>query len=155
MKSLTKFALLTALLLPICPLALANAPCTDKSDAKAAQKAVEATLAAAKEDQKMHEAAVEKEIKTRAAAASWNKDKQSKVFMDVLASPQFAAFEKEKQPYSMELMNIMMAAASEPKGPSAKAQCEAARRMTELMPKIKAVNAKQYAYMAAAVRAAK
>jgi hypothetical protein len=128
----------------------ADAACNSATGAKDVQRQVDATLAEMRADEKLRQAEVERVAKARAEAQSWSKEKQGKVWLQIIASPKFMAFEREKQPYVQELMRML---GSKPK--SGKEECQLVQRIAAMMPAIKAINARQYAFMADEIRAAK
>jgi hypothetical protein len=93
---------------------------------------------------------VERVADTRAKAQSWSAEKRSKIWLQLLVSPKFMAFEREKQPFVQELMRIL---ASKPK--NGQEECRLVQRIAAMLPAIKAINARQYAFMAGEIRVAK
>jgi hypothetical protein len=124
--------------------------CSSASGAKGVQRKVEATFAEMRVDQKKREAEVERVAEARAKAQSWSAEKRGKVWLQVLMSPKFMAFEREKQPYVEELMRVI---GSKPK--NNEEECRTVQRIAAMMPAIKAINARQYAFMADEIRVAK
>jgi DNA repair exonuclease SbcCD ATPase subunit len=127
-----------------------DAACSSATGAKDVQRQIEATFAEMRADEKRRQAEVDRVAETRAKAQSWSKEKQGQVWMQVLASPKFMAFEREKQPYVQELMRVL---GSKPK--SGQEECQLVKRIAATLPAIKAINARQYAFMADEIRAAK
>lgn len=127
-----------------------DAVCNSATGAKDVQRQVEATFAEMRADEKLRQAEVDRVAKARAEAQSWSKEKQGKVWLQIIASPKFMAFEREKQPYVQELMRML---GSKPK--SGKEECQLVQRIAAMMPAIKAINARQYAFMADEIRVAK
>lgn len=146
-------ALAVTLLAPVS--AVAGPDCSTAEGAQAAQEQIEAALAEIQADQRAREAEVDKEIDAKAAAAAWSDAKRSEVLLRIATSPGFAAFEEEKQPFTQELMKLMTSTPPLTAPGGRQAQCESMNRLTALLPKLKEVNARQYAHMAAQVRAAK
>jgi len=140
------------------PLALKPAPqtqlsesvCNSTTGVKDVQHHIEAALAEMRTDEKKHQAEVERVAQAQARAQSWNSEKRGNIWLKILASPKFTAFEREKRPYAQELMRIL---ASKPKG--GQEECKIMQRIAATLPAIKAINAKQYAFMADEIRAAK
>jgi hypothetical protein len=114
------------------------------------QRQIEATFAEMRADQKQRQSEVERVADARASAEKWSKEKRSSVWMSILASPRFAALEQEKRPYVQELLSI---ATSNPK--SAQERCQLVKRIAATLPAIKALNAKQYSFMADQIRSSK
>lgn len=124
--------------------------CSSTTGAKDVQRQVEAALAAMRADQRRHEAELDRLVEERAQARSWSKEQRGKVMLQLLASPKFMAFEREKQPYVQELMRII-----ESKPKSGQEECQLVQRVSATLPAIKAINARQYAFMAEELRVAK
>lgn len=128
----------------------ADAACSSAAGAKDVQRQIEATFAEIRADEKQRQAEVERVAQARAKAQSWSKEKQSNVWFQLLASPKFMAFEREKQPYVQEMMRVI---ASKPK--SVQEECLLVQRIAAMMPAIRAINARQYTFMADEIRATK
>jgi hypothetical protein len=127
-----------------------DAVCSSAAGAKGVERQIEATFAAMRADEKKHQAEVDQVAQARAKAQSWSAEKRSQVWMQLLGTPKFAAFEREKQPYMDELMQVL---GSKPK--NGKDQCRLVQRIAAMLPAIKSINARQYAYMADEIRVAK
>lgn len=128
----------------------APADCTTAEDAAAMQATIQSSLDVVRKDQRAHEDEVDREMDTKAAAAGWSRQRQSRMFLDVLSSPQFAAIEKEKQPYTMQLVGIAMSKASDPQ-----TICANGLRIKDIIDKVKVLNAREYGLMSDAIRAAR
>lgn len=124
--------------------------CGKDSSARDLERQVQDGLAEIRTDEKQHQAEVDRVAEAQAKAQSWSKEKQSKIWLQLLASPKFAAFEREKQPYVRELMRML---GSKPK--SGQEECRYMQRLSGMLPTIKAINARQYAFMADEIRKAK
>ncbi|MEK8030214.1 hypothetical protein AACH06_05205 [Ideonella sp. DXS29W] len=124
--------------------------CSSATGAKDVKRQIEATFADMRADEKQRQAEVDRVAQARATAQSWSKEKQGQVWMQVMASPKFMAFEREKQPYVQELMRVI---SSKPK--SGQEECQLVQRIAATLPAIKAINARQYAFMADEIRVAK
>jgi len=135
---------------PASPTQPSDAACSSATGAKDVQRQIEATFAEMRADEKRHQAEVDRVAQARAKAQSWSKEKQGKVWLDLIASPKFMAFEREKQPHVQELLRIM---GSKPKG--GQEQCQLVQRIAGMLPAIRAINARQYAFMADEIRVAK
>jgi len=138
---------------PVVPAAVAPAAdpaCKTSIGTQDVQHQIEATFAEMRADQKQRQSEVERVADARASAEKWSKEKRSSVWMSILASPRFAALEQEKRPYLQELMNI---ATSNPK--TAQERCQLVKRIAATLPAIKALNAKQYTFMADQIRSSK
>jgi hypothetical protein len=128
----------------------ADAACSSAVGAKGVEHKVEATFADMRADEKKHQAEVERVAQARAKAQSWSDEKKGKVWVQLLGSPKFTAFQREKQPYMDDLMRIL---GSKPK--NRQEECQLVQRIAAMLPAIKAINARQYALMADEIRAAK
>lgn len=124
--------------------------CGSADGAKGAERRIEAALAEMRADEKQRQAEVDRVYLARAKAQSWSDQKRGKVFLEILASPRFAAFEREKRPLVQELMRILGS-----KPVSGQEQCRLIQRIGATLPAIKAINARQYAFMADEIRVAK
>lgn len=124
--------------------------CSSAAGAKSAGSQIEATFAEMRADEKRHQAEVDRVAKAQAKAQSWSDEKRGKVWLQLLGSPKFMAFEREKQPYVQELMRVI---GSKPK--SGQEECRLIQRIAAMLPAIKAINARQYAFMADEIRVAK
>lgn len=127
------------------------ANCDTAAGLAAARTKVESTFRIVKEDQRQRQAQIDRELAARASAQKWSKDRQSQLFMGILSSPTFAAFEQKKQPYTAELMKIAMAGQTA----DSKQVCADVVRLNTIVEKIKVVNVQQYAFMLSEVKAAK
>lgn len=127
-----------------------DSACSSTSGAKDVESKIEAAFAEMRVDEKQRQAEVERVAQERAKAQSWSADKRGKVWLQILVSPKFTAFEREKQPYVQELMGIL---GSKPKNPEE--ECRLVQRIAATLPAIKAINGRQYSYMADAIRVAK
>jgi hypothetical protein len=127
-----------------------GAACSTKTGAQDLERQIQAALAAMRADEKQHQAEVDRVAQAQATAQSWSKDKRGKIWLQLMGSPKFMAFEREKQPYVQELMRVL---GSKPKsGPE---ECRLIQRIAAMLPAIKAINARQYAFMADEIRKAK
>jgi hypothetical protein len=127
-----------------------DAACSSATGAKDVERKIEATFATIRADEKEHQAEVERVADTRAKAQSWSAEKRSKIWLQLLGSPKFMAFERQKQPYVQDLMRILV---SKPK--NGQEECRLVQRIAAMLPAIKAINARQYAFMADEIRVAK
>jgi hypothetical protein len=127
-----------------------EATCSASTGAKDVERQLEATFVEIRADEKRRQGEVERVAEARAKAQSWSKDQQGKVWLQLLGSPKFMAFEREKRPYVQELMRVL---GSKPK--NAQEQCRLLQRIAATLPPIKAINARQYAFMADEIRVAK
>ncbi len=128
----------------------ADAACSSTTGAKDVEQQIKATFVEVRANEKQRQAEVERVVDARAKAQSWSDEKRCKIFLELLVSPKFMAFEREKQPYVQELMRIM---GSKPKnGPE---ECRLLQRIAATLPAIKAINTRQYAFMADQIRVAK
>lgn len=124
--------------------------CGSSAGAKDVQRRIEATFVEMRADEKKRQAEVERVADARAKEQSWSKEKRGKVWLQILSSSKFMAFEREKQPYVQELMRVI---GSNPK--NGQEECQLTQRIAAMLPAIKAINARQYAFMAEEIRAAK
>lgn len=127
-----------------------DSACSTTAGAKDVERQIEATFVQLRADEKQHQAEVERAAQARAKTQSWSAEKRSKVWLDLLVSPKFMAFEREKQPYVQELMRVM---GSKPK--NGQDECRLVQRIAATLPAIKAINARQYKFMADEIRVAK
>lgn len=140
------------------PLALSPSSKTQPSDtlcsstigANGVGRQIEATFVEMRADEKKQQAEVDRVALAQAKARSWSNEKQGKIWLQLLGSPKFKAFQREKQPYTDELMRIL---ASKPK--NGQEECRLVQRIATMLPAIKAINARQYAFMADEIRVAK
>lgn len=123
--------------------------CNVGTDSKGAAYSLESALAEVKADDKRRQDEVEQAAQARARERSWSKDKQSKVWLQILGMPKLWAIQREKQPFVQELMQIMT---TKPRNEQEK--CDQQRRIANTLPAIKAINARQYAFMMEQVRLA-
>lgn len=128
----------------------AEAVCSAATGTKDLERQLQATFGEIRADQKQREAEVERISQARAKAQSWSAEKRRDIWMQLLVSPKFGAFEREKLPYVQELMRVI---GSKPR--SGQEECRLLRRIAAMLPAIKAINARQYTYMAKAIQAAK
>lgn len=124
--------------------------CGSTIGAKAVDRQIEATFAEMRADEKKRQAEVDRVAQARAKAQAWSDEKRGKVWLQLLGSPKFMAFQREKQPYMDELMRVL---GSKPK--SRQEECRLVQRIAAVLPAIKAINARQYAFMADEIRVAK
>jgi hypothetical protein len=124
--------------------------CSSVKGAKEVQRQIDATFSQLRTDEKQHQAEVDRVAKAHAKEQSWSKERQGQFWLQLLASPKFMAFEQEKQPYMLELMRIL---GSKPK--NGLDQCRLLQSIAATLPTIKAINARQYTFMANAIRLAK
>lgn len=124
--------------------------CGSANGPKDVRRQIDATFVEIRANEKQRQDEVERVADARAKAQSWSKEKRSKVYLDMLMSPRFAAFEREKQPYVRELMSILVSKSTSPKD-----DCRILQRIAATLPHIKAINTRQYAFMADAIRVAK
>lgn len=136
-----------ALVLSALPAAAQTIDCSTPEGVKAATGQAEQYFNALRADQNKHQAAVEAELK----AKNFSKERSAQLFMNIMASKEFQAFEKEKQPYVMELLGIMQGKAER----GSKEECLGIKRIQEITEKVKVVNARQYGNMGMQVKAAK
>ena len=129
---------------------LSDSVCSAATGAKAVEHKIEATLVDIRADEKKRQAEVDRVAQARAKAQSWSDEKRGKIWLQLLGSPKFMAFEREKQPYVKELMRVL---GSKPK--NGQEECRLLQRIATMLPAIKAINARQYAFMADEIRAAK
>lgn len=126
-----------------------NTACSSISGKKDVKNRIEATFAEIRADEKRRQEEVDRVAAARAKAQSWGAEKRSKIWLQILGSPKFMAFEREKQPYVQELMRIV---GSKPK--NEQEECRLVQRIAAMLPAIKAINARQYAFMADQIRVA-
>lgn len=144
---------------------LATAPASKPQPAKAAppkpvcsatsgdtdiERQLQATFVEIRADQKEREADVERVAQARAESQGWSARKRQEVYMALVVSPKFGTFEREKKPYLNELLQIL---GSKPK--NHQDQCRIMQRIAAMLPSIKAINARQYKFMANEIAAAK
>lgn len=127
-----------------------DSACSTNAGAKDVERRIEATFGEIRADEKQRQAEVDRVAQARAKAQSWNDEKRGKIWLQILSSSKFMAFEREKQPYVQELMRIM---SSKPK--NGQEECRLVQRIAAMLPAIKAINARQYAFMADEIRVAK
>ena len=140
------------------PLALPTSPNTQQSEtfcssttgSKDVERRIEATFSEMRVDEKQRQAEVDRVAQARAKAQGWSNEKQGKLWLQILGSPKFMAFEREKRPYVQELMHII---GSKPK--NSQEECRLVQRIDAMLPTIKAINARQYAFMVDEIRGAK
>lgn len=125
-----------------------DAACGTSAGAKGVERKIEATFVELRADEKKHQAEVDRVADARAKALSWNGEKRAKIFAQFLGSPRFMAFQREKQPQMDELLRIL---ASKPR--NGQEECRLIQRIAAMLPSIKAINARQYAFMADEIRA--
>lgn len=128
----------------------AAAACGSAAGYKDVQRSIEATFAEMRADEKARQDEVERAAQARAKEVGWSKDKQAKVWLQILGSAKFMAFEREKAPYMQQLMGVM---GSKPK--NSQEECQLVQRIAATLPAIKAINTRQYAFMAEQIRVAK
>ncbi len=126
-----------------------NSVCSSTGGADGVKRQIEATFVALRADEKKQQAAVERVSQVRAKARSWSSEKRSKIWLQLLGSPKFEALQREKQPYIDELMRVLV---SKPK--NGEEECRLVQRIASVLPAIKAINARQYAFMADEIRVA-
>lgn len=126
-----------------------NTACNSTAGKKDVENRIEATFAEIRADEKQRQAEVDRVAAAQAKAQSWGAEKRSKIWLQILGSPKFMAFEREKQPYVKELMRIV---GSKPK--NEQEECRLVQRIAAMLPAIKAINARQYAFMADQIRVA-
>lgn len=124
--------------------------CSSTTGAKAVKRHIEATFVEMRADEKKRQAEVDRVAQARAKAQSWSDEKRGKIWLQLLGSPKFMAFQREKQPYMEELMRVL---GSKPK--NGQEECRLVQRIAATLPAIKAINARQYAFMADEIRVAK
>lgn len=127
-----------------------RASCGSVAAYKDVQRSIEATFAEMRADEKARQGEVERLAQKRAKELGWSKDRQGKVWLQILGSPGFMAFEREKAPHVQELMRVM---GSKPK--NGQEECQLVQRIAVVMPAIKAINTRQYAFMAEQIRVTK
>lgn len=142
------------------PLALAPAPsattrssdaaCGSADGARGVERQIEGTFAEMRTDEKKHQATVDGVAKARAKSQAWNDERRGKIWLQILRSPKFMAFQREKQPYMDELMRML---GSKPQ--NKQEECHLVQRIAAMLPAIKSINARQYGFMADEIRAAK
>lgn len=135
--------------------AQATPDCSTPEGVAAASTQIETSLQLVREDQKNREAEIDRELEARGAVKKWSKERKSQIFMSILSSAQFAAFEKEKQPYTAEIMNIALSGPPPGQKANPKEVCSGAIRLRSIVEKVKDVNARQYTFMLNEVKAAK
>ena len=140
-------ATLAVLALTALPAAAQTIDCSTADGIKAASGQAEQYFTALRADHNKHQAAIDAELK----AKNFSKERSAQLFMNMMSSKEFQAFEKEKQPYVTELMGIMQAKPAR----GSQEECQGIQRIQQITEKVKAVNARQYGYMGAQVRAAK
>ncbi len=126
------------------------AVCGSSDGAKSVERQIEAAFAEMRADEKQRQAEVDRVQQARAKAQAWSDEKRGKIWLDILASPRFAAFEREKRPYVQELMRVL---GSKPR--NRQEECRLIQRIAAMLPAIKAINARQYGFMADEIRMAK
>lgn len=129
-----------------------NTVCSSSTGKKDVKDRIEATFAEIRADEKQRQAEVDRVAAAQAKAQSWSAEKRGKIWLQILGSPKFMAIEREKQPYVQELMRIL---GSKPK--SGQEECRLMQRIAAMLPAIKAIkaiNARQYAFMADQIRVA-
>jgi hypothetical protein len=127
-----------------------EAVCGSADGAKGVERQIDAAFAEMRADEKHRQAEVDRVYQARAKAQSWNEEKRGKVWMQLLASPKFMAFEREKRPYVQDLMRVLGA-----KPKNGQEECRLIQRIAAMLPAIKAINARQYGFMADEIRVAK
>lgn len=128
----------------------ADSICNSATGTKDVQRHLDTTFAAIRADEKRHQAEVDRVAQARGKTQSWSREQQGKIWLQIVGSPQFTAFEREKRPYVQELLGIL---GSKPK--NGQEECRLLQRIAATLPAIKAINARQYAFMADEIRAAK
>lgn len=128
----------------------ADAACRSATGAKGVERQIEATFVAMRADEKKHQDEVDRVALARAKTQSWSADKRGKIWLQLLGSPTFMAFQREKQPYMDELMRVV---GSKPR--NGQEECRLVQRIAAMLPAIKSINARQYAFMADEIRVAK
>ena len=128
----------------------ADSVCNSATGTKDVQRQLETAFAEIRADEKRHQAEVDRVAQARAKTQSWNREQQGKIWFQILGSPKFTAFEREKRPYVQELLGIL---GSKPK--NGQEECRLLQRIAATLPAIKAINARQYAFMADEIRVAK
>ena len=127
-----------------------DAACNSADGARGVERQIEGTFAAMRADEKKHQDEVDRVANAQAKAQSWTADKRGKIWLQILRSPRFMAFQQQTQPYMDELMRIF---GSKPK--NKQEECHLVQRIAAMLPAIKSVNAKQYGFMADEIRSAK
>lgn len=135
---------------PAAPTQPADSACSSTTGAKDVQRHLEATFVEIRANEKRHQAEVERVAQAQAKAQSWSREKQGKIWLQILGSPKFMAFEREKRPFVQELLGIV---GRKPK--NGQEECRILQRIAAMLPAIKAINARQYAFMADEMRVAK
>jgi hypothetical protein len=133
----------------------AVATCEDQASQERAKASVQANLQSVRASQKELEAEIERELESKTKTLGWNNEHRSKLFMTIIASPTFASFEREKQPYTSELRGIIGKLAQSDGKADPQETCTVGSRIADIVTKIKDVNARQYGYMLQQVKAAK
>jgi hypothetical protein len=124
--------------------------CTSAAGAGEVERQIQASFADMRADEKQRQDEVSRVAQARARSQAWSQEKQGKVWLQLMSSPKFMAFEREKQPYVAELMGLI---AVRPEGEQA--QCRLIQRVAAMLPAIKAINTRQYRYMAEEMAAMK
>ena len=133
----------------------ALAACEDQASQEQAKASVQAHLQSVRASQKELEAEIERELASRTKTLGWSSEHRSKLFMTIIESPAFVSFEREKQPYTAELRDIIGKLARSEGKSDPKDTCLVGSRIGEIVAKVKDVNARQYGYMLQQVKAAR
>jgi hypothetical protein len=129
--------------------------CSTPEGVDAARTQIETTLESVKEDQKQREAEIDRELESSKSSKKWSKERQTQLFMSILSSPKFAAFEKQKRPYTSAMMKIALSGPAAGQKADPKQVCASAIQLKVIVEKVKTVNAQQYTFMLNEVKNAK
>ncbi|MFD0913178.1 hypothetical protein [Methylophilus luteus] len=124
-----------------------NTECTTPEQAAQAQAQMETSLKSIREAQRKREAELDNDVQATANRLGWTNQAQAKFFNDMLASPEFAAFETEKRPLTTEIMGIVTAANQQNIPSTPAASCQVANQLNAIVEKVKEINARQYDFM--------
>lgn len=128
--------------------------CRTPDDVTAAETRANTAMDEMRAEQKRQEARVAALLQSRGEVAGWSPQKQADVLAGIGTTPEFAAFEKEKKPYSDEMMGVIRTA-SQKTNPAPQETCDDFDRIARAAEKIKDVNTRQYGFVAEQVKAAR
>lgn len=129
--------------------------CDDPATAKAIKVEVDARMKALNAHQAETQKRLDGELKQRGAERHWSNERVQQLMMDILMSKDVEAFEKQKQPYMQQLIEVMQQSMAS-KGPEdVKATCRQVLKIDAMLDDVQRINDREFAYMSGAIRAAK
>jgi hypothetical protein len=140
-----------ALFLAMVALAAHGAECDSPDAARRTVDGLQANIASIKAEQKRQQAEMTAEInaitKKMLDEERWTKIQTSKIYMDIMQSPEYSAFEKKKMAAVEVLVEAARSYAGAMKQNDLAAACPQARAMLFSQSAIAGFNAKQFTFM--------